>query len=148
MFRADTNQTIKISILSAKVNEHSINANAINMTSVNYIQLIFTFFAFFIVAVGALINCFERYLPVFISDAFRYGKFAYKGESASIKPIKVPKSWFRHIYVFATLLAYPTLFVVVRAYLFGVNPPLWVRYTLDLVCGEIRAANCKLVLIV
>lgn len=113
------------------------------MFSINYIQLIFAFFASAVIALGSLINYFEKYLPTFIVETFRYGKFAYQGKSSFIKPVRVPKSWFRHFYVFAIILAYTVLTVVVRAYLFRIDPPLWLKFVLNVACGEFRTENCK-----
>lgn len=113
------------------------------MFTINYVQLIFAFLASSVIALGSLINSFENYLPVFLIEAFRYGKFAYNGKSSFIKPVRVPKSWFRHFYIFAIILAYATLCIVIKSFVFGVKPPFFVKFLLDVTCGEFRTVNCK-----
>lgn len=113
------------------------------MISINYVQLIFAFLASSIIALGSLINYFEPYLPAFFIEVFRYGKFAYKGKSSFIKPIQVPKAWFRHFYVTAIILSYTILCIVIGVYVFKISPPLWIKQILNVVCGELRTTNCK-----
>lgn len=111
------------------------------MYVINYVQLTFALLTSSLIAVGSLINYFEKYLPAFISQIFRYGKFAYNGKNSYlIKPIQVPKSWFRHFYFVSSNLTLFTLYLVVNAYVFEVGPPLWVIRLLDCCCGSLRNA--------
>lgn len=59
----------------------------------NLIKIGFTIITFGIVIVGGLINNFEKHLPTFIVQAFRYGKFAYrpKGKLSFLTVLEVPK---------------------------------------------------------
>lgn len=57
----------------------------------NLLKIGFTLMTLFIVVIGGLINNFEKSLPIFISQTFRYGKFAYKGKLSAIKVVEVPK---------------------------------------------------------
>jgi hypothetical protein len=45
----------------------------------------------FVIIVGCLINNIEKYLPVFLTQTFRHGKFAYRGKPSQLKIIEVPK---------------------------------------------------------
>lgn len=114
------------------------------MNSVNHVQLIFAFMTSAIIAFGSLINYFEKYLPIFIRQTFRYGKFAYNGKSSFIKPVQVPKAWFKHFYVFAFGLTVFILGVVVRTYIFHIPPPYWLVEYLNTACGDYRRSTSKL----
>lgn len=114
------------------------------MGHINYIQLLFAFMTSSIIALGSLINCFEDYLPTFIKQTFRYGKFAYNGKSHFLKPIQVPKAWFRHFYIFSSFLSIYALSLVLQAYIFDASPPAWIIWALDTLCGNYRSASGKL----
>lgn len=113
------------------------------MNTINYVQLIFALMTSSIIALGSLINCFEKYLPAFIKETFRYGKFSYTGKSSFIKPIKVPKSWFKHFYVFSSVLTIIALNLVVQVYVFGIQPPALIIEILDVCCGILRTPSSK-----
>jgi len=51
----------------------------------------FSCMTIFVVVFGCLINNIEKYLPVFMKQTFRHGKFAYEGKSSQLKIIEVPK---------------------------------------------------------
>lgn len=57
----------------------------------NLLKIGFTMMTLFIVVIGGLINNFEKCLPIFIAQTFRYGKFAYKGKLSNFKVLEVPK---------------------------------------------------------
>ncbi|XP_066992095.2 polyprenol reductase isoform X2 [Anabrus simplex] len=59
--------------------------------NLNFLKLGFIFMTVVIVILGGLMNTVEQYLPAFLAQTFRYGKFAYQGRSPRIKPIEVPK---------------------------------------------------------
>lgn len=84
-----------------------------------------------IIITGSLINKYEAYMPAFIKQTFLYGKFAYTGKAAFMKPIQVPKSWFRHFYIHAVILMACTLYMTVCSYIFALPVPLWFLNTLD-----------------
>lgn len=114
------------------------------MYMINYVQLIFALLTSSVIALGSLINYFEKYLPAFISEIFRYGKFAFNDKKQSlIKPVQVPKSWFKHFYVFSSFLTLFALYVVIQAYIFEIGPPLWLSKLLDISCGNLRRATSK-----
>jgi 3-oxo-5-alpha-steroid 4-dehydrogenase 3 len=58
------------------------------------LKLVLAFMTFCVVILGGLVNLIEPHLPTFITQTFRYGKFAYTGptdKNAIIRPIEVPK---------------------------------------------------------
>lgn len=109
----------------------------------NLLQILLLAMTFVIVIFGSLVNWFEAYLPVFFSQTFRYGKFAYKGKPSSFKVMEVPKSWFKHFYVFSSLYSLIALHLVIDVYLYGAQPPKLLLKYLDTMCGASRKANCE-----
>lgn len=103
----------------------------------NLLKLLFALMTIFIVIVGNLLNFFEERLPVFVVQTFRYGKFSYNGRS-SLKVIEVPKRWFRHFYVFATLYGFYALYWAVDVYLYQAKPSDSLLSYLDILAGSNR----------
>lgn len=89
---------------------------------------------------SALINSIEPYLPVSLRQSIRYGKFAYKGNDQDkfVSLLEVPKSWFKHFYVFAAVYSTIAMILVVIVYLRGSPVPGIVLGFLDLVYGYDR----------
>lgn len=56
----------------------------------NILKIVFTLMTLFIVVIGGLINNFEKCMPTFMAQSFRYGKLTRK-EKSSIKVVEVPK---------------------------------------------------------
>ena len=113
------------------------------LPNVNYLQLIMLFMTFTILILGSMINYLENYIPVFVSQTFRYGKFAYKGKPSKLKVIEVPKSWFKHFYVFASIYCVCALYFAIDVYLYDAKPPKWLLSYLDFLCGSTRSTDCK-----
>lgn len=109
----------------------------------NYVQILFSLFTTSVIACGSLINYFEKYLPQFISQSFRYGKFSVVGKK-SILTIEVPKSWFKHFYVLAVILFTYLLSVIIAVYLCEFKVPYYLLQILDTLCGEERYAHSML----
>lgn len=115
------------------------------MTELNIIKVLFSLMTLFILVCGISINLVEKYLPPFIVCAFRYGKFAYKGKYKSfIKPIEVPKSWFKHFYVVSSLLSLTALWFVFGSYVLNSQVPLWLRDMVDFI-GNHSQSTGKLI---
>ena len=70
---------------------------------VNLVWATLLFFSIFLVISSLLINLLEPITPKIISDALGYGKTTNSNLSTLIKFIQVPKSYFTHFYIFATL---------------------------------------------
>lgn len=115
------------------------------MLQINLVDFIFINFTITMVLFSVLINFVEPYLPVFIRQSIRYGKFAYKGkdEDKVVAKMEVPKSWFKHFYVFAAV--YSTLGSLLVFYIYFLNGkvPVVVLKFLDLVYGPVRTAKGK-----
>lgn len=107
--------------------------------TMNFIDLIFINFIVVIVILGALINFIEPYLPIFITQTFRYGKHAYKGAPNKIAQLsEIPKSYFKHFYVFALVWSILITYLVTWTYLGGYAIPDFVITILDVICGPNR----------
>ena len=110
-----------------------------NLVNFLLVQLIFT-----IVILGGLVTTLEKYLPAFVAQTFRYGKHAYKGKSVGfVAASEVPKSWFKHFYVFAFLWSSLAYFYVINLYFYGVKVPNYVVKFLDLTCSANRESRSK-----
>lgn len=57
------------------------------------IKIVLSLITISVLVLGCLVNLLEPYMPIFISKALRYGKFAYKGpaDKSRIPSIEVPK---------------------------------------------------------
>lgn len=107
------------------------------MLSVNFIKIFFSLMTISIVICGSLINFLEKHVPVFIVRTFRYGKFSYQGPYNSLlKPIEVPKSWFRHFYIFSSVLCCFALWFAFGSYILNIPVPFWLKHFLDEVRGN------------
>ncbi|XP_063823662.1 polyprenol reductase [Ostrinia nubilalis] len=83
----------------------------------NILDIAFLGLASAVTFTGFLINNFEKHVPAFIIKGFRYGSFAYKGSDANfLQLIEIPKSWYRHFYLFATCFGSVTLIYIFAVY--------------------------------
>lgn len=105
-------------------------------STVNWVDFIFINFIVAITIVGTLINFVEPYLPVLITQSFRYGKHAHKGApSRLVQLTEIPKSAFRHFYVFALVWSAAWMYLVLLVYVVGYRAPDGVIWLLDTLCG-------------
>lgn len=88
------------------------------------------------ILMGSLINTYEAYLPQFFISSIRYGKFAIEGRK--LKILEVPKSWFKHFYVFSALSSIGAIILAVSVYVFGKAPPVSFMLVLDATVGSLR----------
>ncbi|CAH0392113.1 unnamed protein product [Bemisia tabaci] len=105
------------------------------------LKLIFMLMTFFIMFVGGLINSLEKHLPDFILQSFKYGKFAHHVSSPLVKPIEIPKRWFRHFYVFAALFSSIALAISFNVFVFARPIPSWLSFLLDFLGPNSRNAT-------
>ncbi|CAG9791747.1 unnamed protein product [Diatraea saccharalis] len=83
----------------------------------NILDIIFVGLASAVTFTGVLINNFEKHVPAFILKGFKYGSFAYKGTEANfLQVIEIPKSWYRHFYLFASCFGSATLIYMIMVY--------------------------------
>ncbi|PSN49004.1 Polyprenol reductase [Blattella germanica] len=107
----------------------------------NLLKIGFSLMTLFVVIMGGLINNIETYLPVFLTQTFRHGKFAYRGTPSPIKIIEVPKSWFRHFYVFSSIYSTCSLVLALGVYCLSWEIPSWIATSLDLLTSNNRKAH-------
>ncbi|BET01678.1 3-oxo-5-alpha-steroid 4-dehydrogenase [Nesidiocoris tenuis] len=106
------------------------------------LKLIFSIITFLTVFLGLLVNFAENHLPAFVSQLYRYGKFEYRGASKNWT-IRVPKSWFRHFYLFGSIYSTLTFAIVLCLYLKYISsPPSFLMAILDALDQD-RAPNAS-----
>lgn len=110
----------------------------------NLVKIFFVFASVCIVFVGGLINTIESKLPVFITKSFRYGKFADKNRKKIFG--EVPKSWFKHFYVYSSIVSTIAMGFVIGTYIFTFSVPVWLRRFCDDLSGRVVETQGKLVL--
>lgn len=71
----------------------------------NLLKICFSFMTLFIVFIGGLINNYEKFLPIFITQTFRYGKFSYSGRQTNLKLLEVPKRYVGLLIIFYNSLS-------------------------------------------
>eukprot|EP00088_Acartia_fossae_P071942 TRINITY_DN9991_c0_g1_i13.p1 TRINITY_DN9991_c0_g1~~TRINITY_DN9991_c0_g1_i13.p1 ORF type:complete len:308 (-),score=18.07 TRINITY_DN9991_c0_g1_i13:263-1186(-) len=105
----------------------------------NLIYFVLGVFTVIMVVFNGIIEHFENQLPLFIVEAFRYGK-TLNGpvQTKIVRFIKVPKSWFLHFYIFSSIYSSLLLITAYRTCINGAKVPGVVFDGLDLVCTESR----------
>lgn len=99
----------------------------------NILELFFLSLAFMVTFTGFLINNFENYVPAFIIKGYRYGSFAYKGSNANfLQVIEIPKSHYRHFYVFSSIFSLVTLVYMYLVYFTGAGVNYYVPVILKI----------------
>lgn len=100
--------------------------------------------AFGMLCMSLMVNFCEHYLPIVIVQTFRYGKFSYTGKKSFINYFEVPKSWFRHFYVIATLYSFAILYVIFNVYVLQSPVPESIRILLDFAGSPDRIVSVNL----
>lgn len=110
--------------------------NIIDAYNINLTHLVFIIFTITIALLGSLINLIEEKLPAFLRQSFRYGKHSHRGkEDKLVSKLEVPKSWFKHFYIFAFIWAGLALSLVIKGFIYNATAPEWVLLFLDFVAG-------------
>lgn len=95
----------------------------------NILDVIFLNLTISFVIVGSLITNYEEHVPVFLIKLYRYGSFAYKGKQGKLfKTIEVPKSYYRHFYVFSAVFSALTLIYMVSVYFLNFPASAFVQF--------------------
>ena len=94
---------------------------------VNLVWFILIFFTIYMVIFSFLINVLEPFTPKIICDAFGYGKTTNANLSKFVRMIQVPKSYFKHFYIFAVLLMGFLFILCIRILIFEENLPTWMK---------------------
>lgn len=111
---------------------------------INFIDLIFILFTVFIVLIGSLVNIIENYVPTAIVQSFRYGKHSYNGvPNKLVKLCEVPKSYFKHFYIFSGLWSTWILYLGINIYFRGEQAPEYFIKFIDILCGSHRKVKSK-----
>ncbi|XP_058980733.1 polyprenol reductase-like [Musca domestica] len=117
--------------------EQYLKYNKINLVNSTFIG-----FTVIIVIFGSLIIVVEPILPDFIKQSFRYGKHKHNGPAiALVNRIEVPKSWFRHFYIFAFTWALLALYLIIKGIITHTAAPQSVIEFLDFVAGGSENRN-------
>ncbi|XP_061400967.1 polyprenol reductase [Musca vetustissima] len=110
--------------------------NYLNYYKLNLVNTIFIGFTVIIVIFGSLITAVESILPDFIKQSFRYGKHKHNGpEITMVSRMEVPKSWFKHFYIFAFSWAMLALYLVLKGIIMHSTAPEYVIEFLDFMAG-------------
>ncbi|KAH8333512.1 polyprenal reductase [Drosophila kikkawai] len=110
--------------------------NLIDRHKINLLQMIFGTFIATIVFFGGLMTFLEKYLPNSIRQSFRYGKHSFKGETDPLVAwLEVPKSWFKHFYIFAVVWSWLGFFLLVSTVRDQREAPEYVLRFLDFMGG-------------
>ncbi|KAH8281467.1 hypothetical protein KR054_000827 [Drosophila jambulina] len=110
--------------------------NLIDRYKINLLQMMFGTFIATIVFFGGLMTFLEKYLPNSIRQSFRYGKHSFKGETDPLVAwLEVPKSWFKHFYVFAIAWSWLGFFLLVSTVRDQREAPEYVMRFLDFMGG-------------
>lgn len=110
-----------------------IPSSLLDLRSINLINFLFVQLVVVIVVLGCLIATIERYLPTAVCQTFRYGKHAHKGpQDRLVSLLEVPKSWFKHFYVFAAVWSTAGFYLMLNAYFAGNVTPSYVIDFLDI----------------
>lgn len=108
----------------------------------NWIDLIYIYFILTIVILSVCINISESNLSPILLQTFRYGKHAYKGPpSRLVQAAEVPKSYFKHFYVFAIVWAILIFGLTFNVYVLDTKVPGWIIDALDVLCGSDRQVS-------
>ncbi|XP_039952794.1 polyprenol reductase isoform X1 [Bactrocera neohumeralis] len=108
----------------------------IEMYNFNILNFIFIGFTVVIVIFGSLINIVETLLPDCLRQSFRYGKHCHKGPAnALISMTEIPKSWFKHFYIFSFTWSLLALSLLLKGFIMNATAPELVLEFLDFVAG-------------
>ena len=97
----------------------------INGIEVNLIWLLLIICCFSLTGFGYIVNYCESWLPKILNDTFRYGK-ASRGQSQLVKKVEVPKYWFYHFYVFASIWTGFMWIIMIDVYFLRRLTPNWI----------------------
>ncbi|XP_043266907.1 polyprenol reductase [Venturia canescens] len=118
-----------------------MNINYIFYTmNINFTRITFLLMAVVTGGIGILINFIEKYLPVFLTRTYRYGKFPVATEHPLVSKLEVPKRWFKHYYEFAAPTATFVLVMTIYRYILEYPSPGFLNAILDLQLGSGRKA--------
>ncbi|CAH2063827.1 unnamed protein product, partial [Iphiclides podalirius] len=94
-----------------------------------------------IVLMASVIGNYERHVPVWLIKLYRYGSFGYKGPGGRfMQSIELPKSYYRHYYVFSSVLSGLALVYMSLVYFVGVEVNLQFKAALQTLLDQRQPA--------
>lgn len=119
--------------------------NSTNTNTINYVKIYFSLLTSLMILMGSIVNSLEKYLPHFVSEVVRYGKYGVKDKKLQF--IHIPKAWFKHFYVISSVTAIAAFILTVNVYICGNKPPAGFLLLLDASVGVIRIPTGNLLII-
>ncbi|XP_030383597.1 polyprenol reductase [Scaptodrosophila lebanonensis] len=108
----------------------------VDQFEIDLIKVIFIVFIATIVVFGSLMTLVEAHLPNSIRQSFRYGKHSHKGPTdAIVSYLEVPKSWFKHFYMFSLVWSLLALYLIASVIAGQIEAPEYVLRFLDFISG-------------
>uniref|UniRef100_A0A1B0GJR6 Polyprenal reductase n=2 Tax=Lutzomyia longipalpis TaxID=7200 RepID=A0A1B0GJR6_LUTLO len=91
---------------------------------------------------GLAINVLEKFLPPFMRRILFYGKISgnERKKSDFMSFLFVPKSWFRHFYIFASVWCSLVVLMAIQGLSTGTVPTCFIDF-LNLICGKYRTVQ-------
>ncbi|KAL0117403.1 hypothetical protein PUN28_010318 [Cardiocondyla obscurior] len=105
---------------------------------INIISSFFIFNTANMVLIGSMINFLDPYVPAALKRSFLYGKFSTKTPHVILTKLEVPKSNFRHMYIFSAPALAITLCSILYMYIYNANVPEIIIMLLDTLLGTSR----------
>lgn len=103
----------------------------------NILEFIFLSLAVAVTFTGVLVSKYENHLPAFVIKGFKYGSFAYQGSGGNfLEIIEIPKAYYRHFYLFSSVLSVLTLGYMFMVYYLGIGVHRYVQFALKLILEQ------------
>lgn len=103
----------------------------------NILEFIFLSLAAAATFTGVLISKYENHLPAFVIKGYKYGSFAYQGSEANyLQVIEIPKAYYRHFYLFSSVLSVVTLGYMFMVYYLDYGVHRFVQFALGLILEQ------------
>ncbi|XP_026326394.1 polyprenol reductase [Hyposmocoma kahamanoa] len=103
----------------------------------NILEFIFLSLAFTVTFTGVLISKYENHLPAFVIKGYKYGNFAYQGSGGNfLQIIEIPKAYYRHFYLFSSVLSVFTLGYMFVVYYFDCGVSRYIQFVLKLLLEQ------------
>lgn len=103
----------------------------------NILEFIFLSLAFTVTFTGVLISKYENHLPAFVIKGYKYGSFAYQGSGGNfLQIIEIPKAYYRHFYLFSSILSVFTLGYMFVVYYFDCGVSRYIQFVLKLLLEQ------------
>ncbi|XP_042892297.1 polyprenol reductase-like [Penaeus japonicus] len=106
----------------------------------NLCRLMFVFYIVVISLSGTVVNFLTSVIPVpdFFLQAFKFGKMAHNETNRFISLFEIPKRWFYHFYVVASVVVTAALVQVGLIYIKGNALPAWEKVLFDILTSPER----------